>query len=66
MIYAARYDAMNALLAYLTENCCQGAAADCAVTRCEPAIAKKRSKHIKKAFRFPMLTATLQWPTIIR
>ena len=29
MIYAARYDAMNALLAYLTENCCsrQGAAA---------------------------------------
>ncbi len=27
MIYAARYDAMNALLGYLTENCCQGAAA---------------------------------------
>ena len=26
MIYAARYDAMNALLGYLTENCCQGAA----------------------------------------
>src|SRR5215510_15533490 len=25
MIYAAQYDAMNALLAYLTENCCQGA-----------------------------------------
>jgi DNA-binding transcriptional ArsR family regulator len=24
MIYAAQYDAMNALLAYLTENCCQG------------------------------------------
>jgi ArsR family transcriptional regulator len=24
MIYAARYDAMNALLGYLTENCCQG------------------------------------------
>ena len=45
MIYAARYDAMNALLAYLTENCCQGAAADCAVPRCEPAIAKKRVKE---------------------
>lgn len=45
MIYAARYDAMNALLAYLTENCCQGAAADCAVTRCEPATAKKRVKE---------------------
>src|SRR5580692_4642281 len=25
MIYAARYDTMNALLAYLTENCCRGA-----------------------------------------
>jgi ArsR family transcriptional regulator len=24
MIYAAQYDAMNNLLAYLTENCCQG------------------------------------------
>jgi|SRR5712671_396730 len=25
MIYAARFEAMNALLAYLTENCCGGA-----------------------------------------
>jgi DNA-binding transcriptional ArsR family regulator len=25
LIYAAEYAAMNALLAYLTENCCQGA-----------------------------------------
>ena len=24
MIYAAQYEAMNALLGYLTENCCQG------------------------------------------
>jgi DNA-binding transcriptional ArsR family regulator len=24
MIYAARFDTMNALLGYLTENCCQG------------------------------------------
>jgi ArsR family transcriptional regulator, arsenate/arsenite/antimonite-responsive transcriptional repressor len=24
MIYAAQYQAMNALLGYLTENCCQG------------------------------------------
>jgi DNA-binding transcriptional ArsR family regulator len=29
MIYAARYDTMNALLAYLTENCCQGRADEC-------------------------------------
>jgi ArsR family transcriptional regulator len=26
LIYRARYDRMNALLGYLTENCCQGAA----------------------------------------
>jgi ArsR family transcriptional regulator len=25
MIYAARYEGMNALLAYLTKNCCRGA-----------------------------------------
>jgi len=29
MIYTARYDTMNALLAYLTENCCQGRAEGC-------------------------------------
>lgn len=29
LIYRAAYDNMNALLSYLTENCCQGAA--CAV-----------------------------------
>src|ERR1700680_1976996 len=29
MIYAARYSTMNALLAYLTENCCQGRADEC-------------------------------------
>ena len=30
MIYAAHYDTMNALLAYLTENCCGGAHDQCA------------------------------------
>jgi len=29
MIYAARYDAMTGLLAYLTENCCQGRPESC-------------------------------------
>ena len=29
MIYAARFDIMNELLAYLTENCCQGRADQC-------------------------------------
>jgi DNA-binding transcriptional ArsR family regulator len=29
MIYAARYDTMNSLLAYLTENCCRGRPDEC-------------------------------------
>ena len=29
MIYAARYDTMNELLAFLTENCCQGNPEQC-------------------------------------
>jgi DNA-binding transcriptional ArsR family regulator len=33
LIYAAEYDSMNGLLAYLTENCCQGNA-DCGVSAC--------------------------------
>ncbi|RAH96516.1 transcriptional regulator [Acuticoccus sediminis] len=37
MIYAARYEAMNGLVAYLTENCCResGAACDVAAPRCD-------------------------------
>lgn len=34
MIYAARYDAMRGLIAYLTENCCRGIADDCAPAEC--------------------------------
>jgi len=42
MIYAARFDTMNALLAYLTENCCQGAQEACApVAICKPARGKR-------------------------
>jgi DNA-binding transcriptional ArsR family regulator len=29
MIYNARFETMNALLGYLTENCCQGRAVQC-------------------------------------
>jgi len=29
MIYSARYEAMNALIGYLTENCCQGRVDEC-------------------------------------
>ena len=31
LIYAAEYPVMNALLSYLTENCCQGNPAACAL-----------------------------------
>ncbi len=33
MIYAARYETMNGLLAFLTENCCQGASGSCGPAR---------------------------------
>jgi DNA-binding transcriptional ArsR family regulator len=42
MIYAARYDTMNMLLAYLTENCCGGASEQCAPdVVCKPTRAKR-------------------------
>jgi ArsR family transcriptional regulator len=38
MIYAARFETMNALLAFLTENCCGGAPETCKPARaCSPA-----------------------------
>jgi ArsR family transcriptional regulator, arsenate/arsenite/antimonite-responsive transcriptional repressor len=36
LIYAARYDTMNALLGYLTENCCRGAPETFAPAVCKP------------------------------
>jgi ArsR family transcriptional regulator, arsenate/arsenite/antimonite-responsive transcriptional repressor len=38
LIYSATYPVMNALLAFLTENCCRGDAAACGagVLSCEP------------------------------
>jgi DNA-binding transcriptional ArsR family regulator len=36
LIYAARYDTMNDLLAYLTENCCRGDPSACGVNICDP------------------------------
>ena len=35
LIYVAGYEAMNGLLAYLTENCCQGDPAACGVSICK-------------------------------
>lgn len=46
MIYAARYDTMNALLGYLTENCCKGAPGDdCAGQSCAPSASRKKAKE---------------------
>ena len=44
MIYAARFETMNGLLGYLTENCCQGAPEKCAPAACVPARTSKRKK----------------------
>jgi DNA-binding transcriptional ArsR family regulator len=44
MIYAARFDTMNALLGYLTENCCQGRPEQCAPVGRKAAPARQREK----------------------
>jgi len=41
MIYAARFDTMNALLAYLTENCCKGALETCLPAARRPTRSKR-------------------------
>ncbi len=45
MIYAARFEIMNGLLGFLTENCCQGAAEACAPAMCKPTRTKRRAKE---------------------
>ncbi len=45
MIYAAQFGAINALLGFLTENCCRGEPEKCAPASCKPAKSKStRSK----------------------
>src|SRR5271155_1396131 len=42
MIYAARFETMNALLGYLSENCCGGVPEKCKpVAACKPTRAKR-------------------------
>jgi ArsR family transcriptional regulator, arsenate/arsenite/antimonite-responsive transcriptional repressor len=43
LIYAARYDSMNALLAYLTQNCC-GGVSECGPQACAPPKKSSRKK----------------------
>src|SRR5580698_6834019 len=51
MIYAARFETMNALLGYLTENCCKGASETCAPAACNPARVPKQKRCIHEAGR---------------
>lgn len=47
LIYAAEYDAMNGLISYLTENCCQGDAMACgpaAAEALEPSVTEDRKR----------------------
>jgi len=51
MIYAARYQTMNSLLAFLTENCCQGLSASsvpqaCAPVACKPAKPTRKKESV--------------------
>lgn len=39
--YSANYESMNALLAYLTENCCAGQMACCPDLQCQPESTKE-------------------------
>jgi DNA-binding transcriptional ArsR family regulator len=42
MIYSARFEAMNALVSYLTDHCCQGRPELCAPSAAKPA--RRREK----------------------
>ena len=46
MIYAARFETMNGLLAFLTENCCQGAAEACAPVECKPSKPTRKMERV--------------------
>ena len=41
IIYVAKYETMNSLLSFLTENCCKGAPETCAAAPCKPTRSKR-------------------------
>lgn len=49
LIYAARYETMNNLLGYLTENCCGGNASLCGPAACKPTepIRKRKKETVR-------------------
>lgn len=49
LIYAANFDTMNTLVAYLTENCCgQAESGACASPVCRPGAQKSKSRSASK------------------
>jgi DNA-binding transcriptional ArsR family regulator len=44
MIYSARYQAMNALISYLTDNCCHGRPENCAP---KSAVARRKAERVR-------------------
>jgi|GraSoiStandDraft_58_1057296.scaffolds.fasta_scaffold871354_2 ArsR family transcriptional regulator, arsenate/arsenite/antimonite-responsive transcriptional repressor len=55
MIYAARFDTMNALLRYLTENCCKGAPHTCLPVAVGKPARSKRAGRASTRFRLHRL-----------
>lgn len=48
VIYSADFDAMNALIAYLTENCCRMRCDPVCAPSCGPAVDSRRPRAIKR------------------
>jgi ArsR family transcriptional regulator, arsenate/arsenite/antimonite-responsive transcriptional repressor len=46
MIYAAQYESMNALLGYLTENCCQGRSCAPGRRKSAPSVVGRRREKV--------------------
>jgi ArsR family transcriptional regulator, arsenate/arsenite/antimonite-responsive transcriptional repressor len=46
MIYAAQYETMNALLGYLSENCCAGVGDSCATPKQRSPVSRKKKAKV--------------------
>jgi ArsR family transcriptional regulator, arsenate/arsenite/antimonite-responsive transcriptional repressor len=46
MIYTARYETMDSLLAFLTANCCQGVPGPCATDQCKPKRTARKKERV--------------------
>jgi ArsR family transcriptional regulator, arsenate/arsenite/antimonite-responsive transcriptional repressor len=53
IIYAAKFETMNALIGFLTENCCKGAAESCAPASCKPLRSKRAKTSVSSLEKSP-------------